>query len=93
MAEARRKLPLCAHCGESLARCDRITTELTRVSGHPLVGWHSKCFSADPVAPKVTNDWRFDQDAVREILKRGRDRVTAYRVFWMLREIEGGANG
>lgn len=79
--------PHCAYCGKKLAGSKMAQIHVQYgVPGKPTIGWHwLLCHSADPLASACTHGPReptisFGQ-MLREIRKRGKNRVSAGKAF------------
>ena len=78
--------PLCAWCGKPLSKSGATVELKYDVPGRPVIGWHCElCHSDDPLAKECTHGPDEPgptlHQRLREIRKRGRQRVSAGKLF------------
>ncbi len=78
-------LPRCAKCGLTVARLARFGVE-TSLPGAPTVYWHEGCSRDDALCTRYMRYELGPGELVAAVLKRGKDRVRAGRLFWASRK-------
>lgn len=79
-------LPRCANCGLRVARLARFGVE-TFLPGAPTVYWHEgACMLRDTLLQRYMREELGPGELVATVLKRGKDRVRAGKLFWSSRK-------